>query len=241
VGGRQADKLLGYLYSVQFTPTDRPFRQVCPMDLLKPLSEIFTPDFRQARVRLRSADLSMRPVTLEDHHADLQEITLDAEVPEHLRQHMETAKNLMLYSWYVYRFIPVAELHAYSAFEMALRLSLKADDDKVTFRPLLKKAIDNGLIKTQDFALFAEPDPFPIVSGNALIDANLPPDIHSHPDFMQIFLNAIVALRNLLAHGSPSIWPSGVMTLHVMATAINALFRNGDVRQSVAASTLVDG
>src|SRR4051812_22135313 len=208
------------------------------MDLLKPLSEIFTPDSRQtARVRLRVADLSMRPVTLEDHHANLEDITLAPEVPEYVRQHMETAKNLMLYSWYVYRFIPVAELHAYSGLEMALRLRLNVDNDKVTFRPLLAKAIDKGLLRTQDFEMFAEPDRFPIVTGNPLIDAHLAPDIHSRPDFMQLFLHAIVALRNLLAHGSPSIWPSGVMTLHVMATATNALFKNRELGQSEAAPT----
>lgn len=197
------------------------------MDFLKPLSEVFTPDSRQTGwVRLTAADLSMRPFTLEDHHANLEQIILDPEVPEYVRQHMETAKNLILYSWYAYRFIPVAELHAYSAFEMALRLRLNADYDKASFRRLLTEAIDKGLLKTQDFAMFADPDPFPIVTGNGLIDANLPPDIHARPDFMQVWLRAIVELRNLLAHGSPSIWPSGVMTLNVIATAINSLFRN---------------
>jgi hypothetical protein len=42
---------------------------------------------------------------------------------------------------------------------------------------------------------------------------------------MLMFREAIVQLRNVLAHGSFSIWPSGLMTLSVIATAINALFR----------------
>lgn len=197
------------------------------MDSLKPLAEVCAPDSRQtAWVRLDASDGSMRPLTLEDHYTSIEQITLSSDVPEDIRQHMETAKNLALYSWFVYRFTPVAELHAYSAFEWALRMRLNIDDDRTPkFSAMLDQAVRQGLLRTSDFQEFAEPDPFPIVTGNSLIDANLPPAIHSHPDFMRVFQRAIVKLRNVLAHGSLSLWPSGVMTLSVIATAINALFK----------------
>jgi hypothetical protein len=200
------------------------------MDSLKTLAEIWTPDSRQTSwVRLNSEDGSMRPLTLEDHYASVQQIIVNPLVPEDIRQHMETAKNLALYSWYVYRFIPVAELHAYAAFEWALRIRLNEPDDATpSFRRLLADAVKAGMLKTEDFKEFSEPDPFPIVTGNSLVDANLPPTIHASPEFLSVFQEAIVTLRNMLAHGSVSIWPSGIMTLSVIATAINALFQIRD-------------
>jgi len=197
------------------------------MDSLKQLAAICEPDVRQTNwVRLSVVDGSMRPLMLEDHYTSIEQIVLSHDVPEDIRQHMETAKNLALYSWYVYRFTPVAELHAYSAFEWALRIRLNVNDEhSPSFSSMLGNAIRKGLLRTSDFQQFAEPDPFPIVTGNSLIDANLPPTIHSHPDFMRVFQKAIVKLRNVLAHGSLSLWPSGVMTLSVIATAIDALFR----------------
>jgi hypothetical protein len=198
------------------------------MDSLKPLAEICKPDVRQTSwVRLSSADGSIRPLTLEDHYESIERISLSTAVPETIRQHMETAKNLALYSWYVYRFTPVADLHAYSAFEWALRIRFGVDQDErpPSFRTLLVRAIKEGYLRTLDFQEFAEPDPFAVVTGNSLVDANLPPLVHSHPDFMRVFQEGIVTVRNMLAHGSVSLWPSGVMTLTVMATAINALFQ----------------
>jgi hypothetical protein len=197
------------------------------MDQLKALADICTADSRQTNwVILNSEDGSTRPLTLNDHHARIQQIVLDPGVPEDIRQHMETAKNLALYSWYVYRFTPVADLHAYAAFEWALRIRLEIPDDQTpSFKRLLSDAVSKALLKREDFGEFAEPDPFPIVTGNSMVDANLPPMIHSSPEFMRVFQKAIVTLRNMLAHGSVSLWPSGIMTLSVIATAINSLFR----------------
>ncbi len=201
------------------------------MDFLKPLPEIWTPDSRQTIWEsVSSEDGSTRPLTLEDHYASIEQIVLNPEVPEDIRQHMETAKNLALYSWYVYRFIPVAELHAYSALEWALRVRLEIPDHRSPkFSRLLTEAVNKGLLQTKDFEAFSGSDPFPIVTGNSIIDANLPATIHTHPDFMQVFQKAIVALRNVLAHGTFTIWPSGLMTLSVIATAINALFRTREL------------
>ncbi len=44
---------------------------------------------------------------------------LNAGVPEHVAQHFETAKNLYLYSWFIYRFQPVAELQSLACLEFA--------------------------------------------------------------------------------------------------------------------------
>src|SRR6266404_6682910 len=99
------------------------------MDALKSVAAMFEPDARQLNWWIRNEDDgSARPMTLEDHHANISQVTLSDSVPEDVRQHMETAKNLALFSWYVYRFIPVAELQAYNAFEWSLRIRFAIDD-----------------------------------------------------------------------------------------------------------------
>ncbi len=80
-------------------------------DPLKPLDRIYEPDERQISFT----------ASLEDRHAALEEITLSDAAPLDVRQLFETAKNLSLYSWFVYRFHQVSELISFSALEMALR------------------------------------------------------------------------------------------------------------------------
>jgi hypothetical protein len=80
-------------------------------DPMKALSEIYKPDVRQANL---VGDLS-------DIHAVLSQMVLHEEVPPNVRQLFETAKNVSLYSWFVYRFHQVAELVAFSALELALK------------------------------------------------------------------------------------------------------------------------
>ncbi|MEX0739816.1 MAG: hypothetical protein WD071_10795 [Pseudohongiella sp.] len=78
---------------------------------LRPISDIFKLD----------AGNSSFGSTLESDHLFLSQITLSESVPADVRQLFETAKNLSLYSWFVYRFHQVAELIGFSAMEMALR------------------------------------------------------------------------------------------------------------------------
>jgi hypothetical protein len=48
-------------------------------------------------------------VTLAERYADVSQFELIQSVPLNVRVHFETAKNLYLYAWFVYRFYPVAE------------------------------------------------------------------------------------------------------------------------------------
>ncbi len=80
-------------------------------DPLKHFSEIFEPDKRHRN----------SPVDIKSIHRILDGITLNNQVPNSVRQLFETAKNLSLYSWYVYRFHQVSETVAYSALELALK------------------------------------------------------------------------------------------------------------------------
>ena len=81
-------------------------------DPLKALEEILKPDPRRPHL----------VGTLAEEHADLATISLNDAVPVIVAQLFETAKNVSLYSWFVYRFHPVSESVAFSALELALNL-----------------------------------------------------------------------------------------------------------------------
>jgi len=81
-------------------------------DPLKSLVEVMHPDPRRSNI----------VGTLQDEHDDLASIRLNDGVPLVVAQLFETAKNVSLYSWFVYRFHPVSELVAFSALELALNL-----------------------------------------------------------------------------------------------------------------------
>jgi hypothetical protein len=172
---------------------------------------------------------TVRKLNLAEHHAAVARVTLTASVPEDIRDHYVTAQNLVLYSWYVYRFITVAELHAYATLEFALRRRLGLEDEErpPMLHSLFGRAVAQGLLTDDDFAELRQDPERPIITGNSFIDGNVWANgglaERTHVEALQQFLPK---LRNLLAHGTASIWPGGVATLWVVATAINALFRD---------------
>src|SRR5664279_217270 len=81
-----------------------------------------------------------------------------AGVPQEIVLQFETARNVYLYAWFVYRFYPVAEHQSLACLELALRERLKEEirTGKIkgkmpTQRPLLKYAVDHGLVKNEGF------------------------------------------------------------------------------------------
>src|SRR5207249_3513015 len=70
-----------------------------------------------------------RPRRLADGHEEIARLRLVDAVPDGVRVHFETAKNLLMYSWFCYRFMQVAELHALGTVEMALRRLYAIPDD----------------------------------------------------------------------------------------------------------------
>ncbi len=64
-----------------------------------------------------------------------------------------------LYAWFAYRFYPVAEYQGIACLELALRERLKEEirtgkikGKRPTLRPLLKYAVDHGLVKNEGFS-----------------------------------------------------------------------------------------
>jgi hypothetical protein len=206
-------------------------------DPLKALDSIMRPDPRNFG----------SPGTLEILHAKLKSIELHSGVPIGVRQLFETAKNLSLYSWFVYRFHPVARLMGYSSLEQALKervareRRMEADAVRETLRPLMALAVKNGWLKSQCFEtvrrtamvqLRDEQTIQMIQSGSIGEEPVELPDIAeadmltraAELDYVDRIAEAIPYLRNYLAHGQSGLLGGSQATLRVIAESINQLF-----------------
>jgi hypothetical protein len=75
------------------------------MESLKKLAAVTEPDVRQdffSALDETSPDF-FRKRTLADFHRSAESIQLHPGVPEPIRNHFETARNLIIYSWFYYR------------------------------------------------------------------------------------------------------------------------------------------
>ena len=128
---------------------------------LKPLDHIDDPDPRSNFFeRLDLSSGGFRSITLDDHHTDIAQFVLSSAVPEKIITHFETAKNIYLYSWYVYRFYPVADLHVKTTLEFALKEKIgrgnlrdacKSVGKRAGLNGYILYAIDQGLVRNEGF------------------------------------------------------------------------------------------
>lgn len=204
-------------------------------DPLKALDEICSPDPRQKNF---SGSLS-------DRHQILNEINLHQGVPVDVRQSFETAKNLCLYTWFVYRFHQVSELQAFVTLEMALRAKFTRQypDKKVpTLAILLQMSKDEKWIINERFPSLVsraerhawERKNFELADEH---DFDTCPDmVCQEPTELEIaealadldIVRGITStankLRNNLAHGSTTLHPNSMSTLKIVSEVINQLF-----------------
>jgi hypothetical protein len=114
---------------------------------LKPLIFVGEPDPRtNAFVRFDPQIKDSRPITLEEHHADITQFALSPAVPEKIVTHFETAKNIYLYAWFVYRFYSVADLHVKTTLEFALKERIGEGNLRQACNSVGKKTGLNGYI-----------------------------------------------------------------------------------------------
>jgi len=108
------------------------------MEKLKPREEVFLPDVRYLnRVNLDHLTEVMSEMTIDTIYEDLEQIQLNPTVPESVRSHFEIARNLAVYSWFVYSFNVVAAMQAFASLEMAVKE--KTGDKKSSFKSQLDK------------------------------------------------------------------------------------------------------
>ena len=109
------------------------------MERLKPREQVLLPDVRyQNRANLDYSTGILTEMTIDTIYEELEKVDLNDHVPESVRNHFEIARNLVLYSWFVYSFNVVAAMQAFASLEMAVKDktgdkkgSLKSQLDKV--------------------------------------------------------------------------------------------------------------
>lgn len=95
-------------------------QEVAPGDALRGSEDALRPDPRNESPVVFD-ESGIRRCTVADQYESIRGSEFNAAVPHSIRVHFETAKNLYLYSWFVYRFYPVAEQQALTSLEFALR------------------------------------------------------------------------------------------------------------------------
>lgn len=201
--------------------------------ILKPLNEALLPDSRFESFHIGS-DNFMRPFELADLHERLNLSKLDSTVPEAVRCQFETAKNLILYSWFVFEFHTIGELHAYASLEFALRTRFPNAKQKrirkgkevmepLTLGPLLRLAIKEGVIVAETLPAWERAK---FVSEWCQKRYDLPPGVkRTSTEWLQQMIENIPHFRNTLAHGTPQLYlENSLRQLETCADLINQLF-----------------
>ena len=200
---------------------------------LKTLNEVTLPDPRWEHEHLLVSRHKPGPFELADLHERLTQWLPSPAVPENVRVQIETARNLMLYAWYVFEFQSVAEMQAYAALELALRERLghpkkqtlkkkKLVEVPMMLADLFSKALSDGLIVPEKLPSFtwqnqqrrwhAERrgvayEPMTANDWIAFVKAKLPDS------------------RNYLAHGNVKLcWTHSCSQVELCCDLINSLF-----------------
>lgn len=197
------------------------------MERLKSLADITQPDPRHQSWQVREKDSGQwRQRTLEDHYAGVASCELSPTVPELVRNSFTIAQNLLLYSWFVYAFVPVAELHALATVEFALRLRGLGDEGgQNSLKAHLREAVDRGWLRDDGVAEFAAAS----VGNIDLLEsiATEPAEGEDPADpqtYVKRLIDVLPGIRNRLAHGTYALEPGAYSTLRIAGQLINQLW-----------------
>jgi hypothetical protein len=180
---------------------------------LRPAEHIHEPDPRNTLTAwVDRTSGAIRPVQVSDLHDAVAAFSLLPGVPEDIAQHFETVKNVYLYSWFIYRFQPVAELQSLACLEYALRLRLaseikagKLKEKRPGLRRMMNYAIESRLVKNEGFARW----------------------VHAQDpewDLLDSLEEALPEIRNSYAHGSYTLMPTALGVIELVHEIINQLF-----------------
>lgn len=155
----------------------------------KTVESILQPDARFADLCVVENGVA-RKMTLADHHGALADVGLTGAAPTDVVTAFDRARNTIIYAFFDYDLFVVGEVQAFGAFELALkhRLNGHGGAARGTLRNLVDRARKSGVLPA-------------LVPG---------PTIISDP------IEALIALRNGLSHGTSDIHSPG-MALEVVA------------------------
>lgn len=184
---------------------------------------------------------------LRSRHSSIASIQLSDSVPEQIRIHFETAKNVYLYAWCVYRFHMVAEHYVFSTLELALRerlheLSLvpTGKGNPRGLADLIRLAASHSLITNERFEpgeamarwraehrlsekvrQKMEAEGLTEIEYN-LADAEVLPE--DHLNWVEHYAEHMPKIRNLHAHGTDMLYPTVLHSFVVVANFINQCY-----------------
>lgn len=223
-------------------------------DGLRKPQQAIEPDPRTGNLAKLDQKLGPLPIGLADQYDAIASYELAASVPEGVAIHFETAKNLYLYAWFVFRFYPVAEQQALASLEFALRERLVdfVEEQKKrhpkgrapSLAVLLSHARSKDLIRNEaltgreGWALEAARQRYSqekfremLASGLGEMELDdshvVPTEADLRHDWLGDFIEAIPRIRNDYAHGSPTLRHSVLHTFDVVCQLINQLYSKG--------------
>lgn len=200
-------------------------------DSFRKLCELTTPDRRSEMWGVIDPDTGeFRSIKIEDIHSRLEELELHEGVPEKVRTHFDTTRNLFLYAWFVWRFRAVAEWHASATLELALKIKTEG---RVKYLPnLIDHAIRNGWVKNEGFSAWQSAKQryeeqrifMKEILLRAKSESNRADDDGFNYDYVEILSKGLPYLRNEYAHGSNMLGPGIYHHLLTVSEFINQLF-----------------
>jgi len=216
---------------------------------LRPPEYFGEPDPRSTMfVRVDRTNGTYRVVDLRDHHDEISFYALHAGVPQEIVLHFETARNVYLYAWFVYRFYPVAESQCLASLELALRERLKEEirtgkikGRRPTLRPLLTYAVEHGLVRNEGFSAWqnrgltrsrhrVEMEKLREASAKGLSEFTWDePDIQITAedldwDYVKMLPDLLPMVRNDYAHGSTELHNWALRSFQIVSEFINQLY-----------------
>ena len=166
--------------------------------VFKSANESLEPDVRFADLCVVENGVA-RFMNLADHHAGIASVSLAGTAPQEVRDAFDRARSVLVYAYFNYDLLVVGELQSFGAFELSLKHRLNGDGgvSKGTLRNLVDRARKAGIFP---------PKP---PTGQEL----------SGP------IEALIALRNGLSHGTSEIHSPGMAltVLEACATAIDTV------------------
>jgi hypothetical protein len=205
-----------------------PNHEIGPSDRFRAFGDLTKRDRRQLAHAFDPISRAPRERTLREHYDAIALLELQADVPVDVRIHFDTARMLLVHSWFAYRFIQVAEAHALGAVEMALRVRLGVEARVGRgLKRLLQDAVDKGLLKDCGFRhQWLEGDrPDPGRAGLSDTALRLVAEGRSQPDeYVRILVDQLPWYRNDLAHGSSMLAGGGRVVLSICRDVIDQLF-----------------
>jgi hypothetical protein len=220
-------------------------------DKLRNATNALLPDSRTKYLVTIDHTNQSRNITLQDQHNFISPYILNDQVPEEIRIQFETAKNCYLYAWFVFRFYQVAEQHAFSTLEYALRLRLPdfvkmiESKSRLGIPPglgsLLNHAKNKNILRNELFesrnnwARNRAKDRYRQQIHKKMVQDNLVEITYDDSnieateddlnfDWLGAFIECLPSIRNDLAHGSSNLQHGVLHTFDVVSSMLNMMF-----------------